>query len=121
MIINYTFVQVVLNFFTAIIHLFLMLNDFKILFNTNKYDAGREIKFNTKVRSSICYKVIMFLSGIVAFLVLWEPLVIMFEAAWILGFRGSACRGEYEVSFELKFFSDCQREEIDITTCEYQF
>lgn len=84
-----------------------MISDFKILLNTKQYDAGAEIKVNSKVRSSCWYKVLMYLTSFVTIMVVCEPLVIIFESSWILGFRGSVCRGDYEPSFELKFFAEC--------------
>ena len=80
LILNFTIIQELMNILIMIIHLFLIYSDLKILLNTNKYDAGSEIKVNAKVRSSCWYKFLMRLSQIMTFLVVCEPLVILAEA-----------------------------------------
>lgn len=106
-----------MNVIVLIIHMSLLISDLKILFNTKKYNFG-DIKVNSKVKSSCWFKFLMFVNQIVKLMVVCEPLMILVESFTVLGFQGSLCRGEYEIQYKLKFYSDCVGKGLQFDICD---
>ena len=68
----------ILNFFSAMNHLFLIFRDLGILFNDKKYDQGNEIGSKLKKRS--CCRLIYFMRSFFSFLTHFEPIIIILES-----------------------------------------
>ena len=48
----------------------------------------------------------------------FEPAIVFIEANFVLGYRGSLCRGEYEDAFILSFYQLCGINEQNFTYCK---
>ena len=118
---NFTVIQEIFNVIIMLIHVFLLVTNLKVLLNTNQYDAGTEIKLSSSVRTSCWYKFLMGIGKMVEFLVVCEPLLILFESQYVLGFHGSVCRGDYERPYKLKYYSDCEEIGTKFETCKAEF